>query len=89
MECPQCHKDNPADARFCNGCGHALPEVAGISGEPLKAAPFEGERKLVTVLFSDLSGYTAMTERLDPEEVQAIMSRIAASSGKCRLKETD
>ena len=29
----------------------------------------EGERKIVTVLFSDLSGYTAMTERLDPEEI--------------------
>ena len=89
MECPQCHKDNPADARFCNACAHALPEAAGISGEPLKALPSEGERKLVTVIFTDLSGYTAMTERLDPEEVQAIMSRIAASSGKCRLKETD
>ncbi len=29
----------------------------------------EGKRKLVTVLFSDLSGYTALTEKLNPEEV--------------------
>ncbi len=36
----------------------------------------EGERKHVSVLFSDLSGYTAMSERLDPEEVKEIMSRI-------------
>jgi class 3 adenylate cyclase len=36
----------------------------------------EGERKHVTVLFSDLSGYTSMSERLDPEEVKEIMSRI-------------
>lgn len=36
----------------------------------------EGERKHVTVLFSDLSGYTALSERLDPEEVKEIMSRI-------------
>jgi class 3 adenylate cyclase len=33
-------------------------------------------RKHVTVLFSDLSGYTAMSEKLDPEEVKEIMSRI-------------
>jgi class 3 adenylate cyclase/tetratricopeptide (TPR) repeat protein len=38
--------------------------------------PAEGERKHVTVLFSDLSGYTAMSERLDPEEVKEITSRI-------------
>src|SRR3989304_5262202 len=36
----------------------------------------QGERKQVTVLFSDLSGYTAMSERLDPEEVREIMTRI-------------
>ncbi|HBF42095.1 MAG TPA: hypothetical protein DDW42_00410, partial [Desulfobacteraceae bacterium] len=34
------------------------------------------ERKHVTVMFSDMSGYTAMTERLDPEEVKGIMSDI-------------
>jgi class 3 adenylate cyclase len=36
----------------------------------------EGERKYVTALFSDMSGYTAMSERLDPEELKAITSRI-------------
>jgi class 3 adenylate cyclase/tetratricopeptide (TPR) repeat protein len=36
---------------------------------------FEGERKQVTVLFTDVSGFTAMSERLDPEEVHAIMNR--------------
>src|SRR5262249_9798069 len=35
----------------------------------------EGERKIVTVMFSDVSGFTAMSERLDPEEVHAIMDR--------------
>src|SRR3989454_8680331 len=35
----------------------------------------EGERKQVTVLFTDVSGFTAMSERLDPEEVHAIMDR--------------
>ena len=35
----------------------------------------EGERKQVTVMFTDVSGFTAMSERLDPEEVHAIMDR--------------
>jgi len=39
-------------------------------------APIEGERKHVTVLFSDLTGYTAMSEKLDPEELKEIMSQI-------------
>ena len=36
----------------------------------------EGERKQVTVMFTDVSGFTAMSERLDPEEVHAIMDRV-------------
>src|SRR6266850_6765459 len=35
----------------------------------------EGERKQVTVMFTDVSGFTAMSERLDPEEVHSIMDR--------------
>ncbi|MBW2411662.1 MAG: zinc ribbon domain-containing protein, partial [Deltaproteobacteria bacterium] len=42
----------------------------------------EGERKHVTVLFSDLSGYTAMSEKLDPEEVKEITSRIFGEISK-------
>ena len=36
----------------------------------------EGERKLVTVMFSDVSGFTAMSEKLDPEDVHGIMERV-------------
>ena len=36
----------------------------------------EGERKLVTVMFSDVSGFTAMSEKLDPEDVHSIMERV-------------
>jgi class 3 adenylate cyclase/tetratricopeptide (TPR) repeat protein len=39
-----------------------------------------GERRQATVLFSDVSGYTAMNERLDPEEVRAIVGRIKAEA---------
>jgi len=54
-------------------CGQRLEELS----ETEKPAPeAEGERKHVTVLFSDLSGYTTMSEKLDPEEVKEITSRI-------------
>lgn len=48
------------------------------SAEEILTTPgaIEGERKYVTALFSDMSGYTAMSERLDPEEVKEITSRI-------------
>jgi class 3 adenylate cyclase len=73
FQCSQCGKILPLTAKFCNGCGHQLEKVS----EAEKAVPLiESERKHVTVLFSDLSGYTAMSEKLDPEEVKEITRRI-------------
>jgi class 3 adenylate cyclase len=65
QSCPNCGRENPSDARFCNACGTAL------AGAP--AATVE-ERKIVTVLFVDLVGFTARSERLDPEDVRAIQT---------------
>jgi len=48
--------------------------------------PAEGERKHVTVLFSDLSGYTAVSEKLDPEEVKEITSLIFGEVSKIVAK---
>lgn len=39
-----------------------------------QSAPMEGERKLVTVMFADISGFTALSEKLDPEEVRNLMN---------------
>ena len=73
LECPECGAEIPLDRKFCGKCGHRLEEVA----EAEKTLPEgEGERKHVTALFSDLSGYTAMSEKLDPEDVKEIMSRV-------------
>jgi len=69
VECPKCQHENPEGAKFCNGCGFDL-----ASSQP------SGERRQATIVFSDLSGYTAMNERLDPEAVQALMSRIKAEA---------
>jgi class 3 adenylate cyclase/tetratricopeptide (TPR) repeat protein len=63
---------NPPDFRFCGSCGERLGD-APVASDTL--AP-EGERKRITALFSDLTGYTAMNEQLDPEEVKEITARI-------------
>jgi len=77
LACPQCGKANPPDSNFCNGCGQSLVQDEKPVEMPEPSAPATGgERKHVTVLFSDLSGYTAMSEKLDPEEVKEIMTRV-------------
>jgi len=69
MQCTKCRHDNPEKARFCNECGAPLAERDAPAADP-------GERRQATIVFADLSGYTALNERLDPEEVDAIMARI-------------
>jgi class 3 adenylate cyclase/tetratricopeptide (TPR) repeat protein len=62
MVCRSCGEENPERARFCLACGTALELVA--SGE---------ERKVVSVLFVDLVGFTAGADRADPEDVRATL----------------
>jgi class 3 adenylate cyclase/tetratricopeptide (TPR) repeat protein len=71
--CSSCGSTVLAEDKFCGQCGHEL-NPSWQSGKT--GLDTQSERKHVTVLFTDLSGYTAMTERLDPEEVNDIMSRI-------------
>jgi len=73
MKCPECQSELPDNAKFCPQCGLEV----GVKGERKKSTPtLDAERKRVTALFSDLTGYTAMTEKLDPEEVKEINSCI-------------
>jgi class 3 adenylate cyclase/tetratricopeptide (TPR) repeat protein len=74
--CPACNEPVTPDLRFCTACGHALTTQPEPAKAPVPPAEEEGERRHATVAFSDLSGYTALNERLDPEEVEAIMGRI-------------
>ena len=72
--CPSCQSSNPPDFQFCGDCGHRLEAEPSLKAKPLSKT--DSERKHVTVLFSDMSGYTAMTEKLDPEETKEIMGKI-------------
>ena len=73
MECPKCKFDNPEEHKYCGKCGHELTAKAPT----IRTRPtLEHERKHVTALFCDLTGYTAMTEKLDPEEVKDITGLI-------------
>jgi class 3 adenylate cyclase len=62
--CSACGHENRDEARFCDACGASL--AAGASGRE--------ERKVVTVLFADLVGFTSRAEQLDPEDVRALLS---------------
>src|SRR5919108_2110641 len=65
MLCPNCGFENAEGANFCSNCGHAF----AAPPEPRRE-----ERKVVTVVFADLVGSTARAERLDPEDVRAILT---------------
>jgi class 3 adenylate cyclase/tetratricopeptide (TPR) repeat protein len=63
LTCPNCGRQNPEDARFCNAC------AASLSLPPARSE----ERKVVTVLFCDLVGFTARSDHADPEDVRAAL----------------
>ena len=65
MICASCGAENRDGARFCDSCGAALAETT----------PAREVRKVVTVLFCDVSGSTALGERIDPESLRRVMAR--------------
>ena len=97
--CSGCNTLNLPQSNFCHQCGQFLPKTNAFfsdeksSGQRLPDAEkatlphaATGERKYVTVLFSDLSGYTTLTQRLDPEEIKEIISRLSREITKVVTK---
>jgi class 3 adenylate cyclase/tetratricopeptide (TPR) repeat protein len=70
MTCPVCGTVTVPGARFCHNCGVALPAAATSPA---------AERRVVTVLFGDLSDFTAWAEGVDPERVGAVTDRVLAA----------
>ena len=62
MTCPSCSAEVPTGARFCPSCGHPLLSLSD-------------ERRVVTMLFGDLVGFTALSETRDPEQVKNLVDR--------------
>ena len=63
ISCPHCGEENSEQARFCSACGSSL---SGAHTE---------SRKVVTILFSDVTGSTSLGEQLDPESLRGVMNR--------------
>ncbi|HZT66778.1 MAG TPA: adenylate/guanylate cyclase domain-containing protein [Acidimicrobiales bacterium] len=65
MSCPSCGAEVPSGARFCPSCGHRL----SARGD---------ERRVATVLFADLAGFTGLSETQDPEHIKNLVDRCFA-----------
>ena len=65
VRCSHCGQENPDGARFCLACGQPLAE---------QEAGARDERRVVSVVFVDLVGFTGRAEKLDPEDVRAVLS---------------
>ncbi len=68
--CPSCGAETRLGSRFCASCGNRLDARSAATGE---------ERKLVTVLFADLTGSTALGEQLDPERLRSLLAEYFAA----------
>jgi ribosomal protein L40E len=81
--CSQCNTANAPGDRFCKRCGRSLanPLVEDPTPTLRGAEPslLEAERRQLTVLFCDLVGSTALSERLDPEELREVVHAYQAA----------
>ncbi len=90
VTCASCGAEVTAGKRFCGSCGASVTgaQLHARFGSPDSYTPrhlaekiltsksaLEGERKEVTVLFVDVSGFTSLSEKLDPEDVHRLMTR--------------
>ena len=64
--CPSCGEENSDRARFCQNCATSLAAAEEPSAEV---------RKVVTIVFADVTGSTALGEHLDPEALRRVMGR--------------
>ena len=76
--CPSCGTPYASDQRFCGECGAALANTAPAPAVHRQTAA--AERRLVSVLFADLVGFTAASERRDAEETRELLSRYFEAS---------
>ena len=73
LACPSCGAPHAAGQRFCAECGTALAAAPADAPAPPREAP-AAERRLVSVLFADLVGFTTASEHRDAEETRELLS---------------
>ena len=66
LECAVCGASNPPTSSYCGSCGSALAAA--------RRPPGAAERRVISIVFADLVGFTSRAERLDPEDVQSILT---------------
>lgn len=75
--CPSCGTANEAGNKFCFNCGSGLSETpapkAGVAPSS-SATSDSGERRLVSIVFADLVGYTTLSEGRDPEDIRSMLT---------------
>ncbi|MDQ2689664.1 MAG: AAA family ATPase, partial [Chloroflexota bacterium] len=71
VACPNCGTANAPGTKFCGECGTGLAEADAPRATPSTPAT---ERRLVSVLFADLVGFTTMSEARDAEDVRALLA---------------
>lgn len=75
IECDVCQGINSPTSKYCGNCGNLLqrePEKEAITTGSKELV--QEERKLATVMFADVHGFTALSEHLDPEHVKSLMN---------------
>jgi class 3 adenylate cyclase/predicted ATPase len=71
--CPSCGGANPAANRFCQHCGTEFSSSDEVPGPDVATPELAGERRHLTVMFCDLANSTALSERLDPEDMREVV----------------
>lgn len=77
--CVACGFANDSGDAFCGGCGRDLRRQTPVTEEA-------AERRPVSVMFVDLVGYTALVQRVDPEETHALLARFFAMADEIILQ---
>jgi hypothetical protein len=72
MVCPNCKAENPDGSKFCARCGTVLAAGSPLSPAIVPSTP-SAERRQLTVMLCDLVGSTALSVRLDPEDLREVL----------------
>ncbi|MDH4104164.1 MAG: AAA family ATPase [Thermoleophilia bacterium] len=75
LGCPSCGAANAPGIKFCGECGTALAAASAPAAPQAPQAAPTAERRLVSVLFADLVGFTTVSEGRDAEDVRELLSR--------------